>query len=231
MTKVNSLLKYAGDFSPNYDPRTIPDVAYVDAKFASINSALKFKGSIDGSTGTITAPASAEVGDTYYVTGAPAGGATFNAQTLRNGDAIIIGTAYTNSNSSGATFIVLEKNEDLATTAVAGLIQIATQAIANAGTDNAQAITALTLAGALANGLYTKKITATNPLLNTASGSCTWAIANTLNSADVVVQIIEVATNNVVLADINITSANITITFSSNANIAAGTYKVVAIGI
>lgn len=231
MTKVNSLLKYAGDFSPSYDARTIPDVAYVDSKVASISGALKLKGSIDGSTGTITAPSTGEVGDTYYVTGAPSNGATFHAQTLRNGDAIIIVTAYLNSNHTAAHFIELEKNDDVATTAVAGLIQIATQAIVNAGTDNAQAITALTLAGALVNGLYTKKLTATNPILNTASGVCTWTIPNTLNSADVIVQVVETATNNVILTDININSSNITVTFSSGVNITAGTYKVVVIGI
>jgi hypothetical protein len=231
MTKVNSLLKYSGDFSANYDPRTVPDVAYVDSKFASINSALKLKGSINGSTGTINAPVIGDIGDTYYVTGAPANGSAFYSQTLRNGDAIIVVTAYSGSSSTAANFIVLEKNDDVATTAIAGLIQIATQAIANAGTDNAQAITALTLAGALANGLYTKKLTANNPLLNTVSGACTWTIPNTLGSADMVVQVIESSTGNVVLTDINITSANITVTFSSSTNIAANSYKVVAIGI
>jgi len=230
MTKINSLLKYAQDYSANYDSRTVPDVAWVQAQIAALGSALKLKGALDGSTGTITAPASGVAGDTYYITGTPAGGATFMGATFRNGDAVVVSVAY-NANPTAANYIFIEKNEDLATTVIAGLIQIATQAIANAGTDNSQAITALTLAGVLANGLYTKKITATNPILNTVSGVCTWTIANTLNSGDVVVQIIEVSTGNVVWADIAVAAANITITFSSSANIAAGVYKAVGIGI
>jgi len=230
MTKVNSLLKYAQDFSASYDSRTVPDVAWVQNLVSSVGSALRLKGALDGSSGAITAPATGTVGDTYYVTGAPAGGATFMGTVFRTGDALIVTTAYS-SNPTVANFIFLEKNEDLATTAVAGLIQIATQAIANAGADNTQAITALTLAGVLANGVYVKKITATNPILNTASGVCTWAVTNTLATADLVVQLIEVATNNIVLADINITAATVTITINSSANIAAGTYKIIGIGI
>src|SRR6185437_2659921 len=230
MTKVNSLLKYAQDFSASYDSRTVPDVAWVQNLVSSVGSALRLKGALDGSSGAITAPATGTGGDTYYVTGAPAGGATFMGPVFRTWDALIVTTAYS-SNPTVANFIFLEKNEDLATTAVAGLIQIATQAIANAGADNTQAITALTLAGVLANGVYVKKITATNPILNTASGVCTWAVTNTLATADLVVQLIEVATNNIVLADINITAATVTITINSSANIAAGTYKIIGIGI
>jgi hypothetical protein len=231
MTKVNSLLKYAQDFAALFtDPRILADIGYVDAKVASLNSALRLKGILDGSTGVISAPASGAIGDTYYVTGAPLTGATFMGSLFRNGDAIIVSSAYSIS-PTVANFIFLEKNDDLASSLIAGIIQIATQAIANAGTDNAQAITALTLAGVLANGLYTKKLTASNPVLNIASGICTWQIPNTIVSADVIVQLIETATNNVVIADINITSANITITFSSSVNIAAGTFKMLAIGI
>ena len=230
MTKVNSLLKYAQDFSASYDSRTVPDVAWVQNLVSSVGSALRLKGALDGSTGAITAPATGAVGDTYYVTGAPAGGATFMGAVFRTGDAIIVTTAYS-SNPTAANYIFLEKNDDLATTTVAGLIQIATQAIASAGTDNTQAITALTLVGVLANGLYVKKITAANPILNTASGVCTWAVTNTLATADLIVQVIEVATNNVVFADINITAATVTITINSSANIPAGTYKIIGIGI
>lgn len=230
MTKVNSLLKYAGDFSASYDSRTVPDVAWVQALVNSLSSALRLKGALDGSSGALTAPASGVVGDTYYVTGAPAGGATFMGDTFRNGDAIVVSTAYSSA-PTAANYIFLEKNDDLATTAVAGLIQIATQVIANAGTDNTMAITALSLAGVLANGLYTKKITATNALLASASGICTWVIANTLATADLVIQVVEISTGNVVLADINITAGNITISFNSSIDIAAGTYKMVGIGI
>ncbi|HXA02024.1 MAG TPA: hypothetical protein VNW99_08550 [Cytophagaceae bacterium] len=231
MTKINSLLKYAEDFSSLFtDPLIIANVGYVDTKISALGSPLNLKGALDASSGAITAPATGAAGDTWYVTGAPIGGASFMGSTFRSGDAIVVCAAYPSS-PAAANFIFLEKNDDLATTAIAGLIQIATQAIVNTGTDNTQAVTALSLAGMLANGLYARKFSATNPLLNKVTNTCVWTITNTLGSMDVHVQIIEVATGLVVIAKTNITAANITVTFNSNGDIAAGTYKMVGIGI
>jgi hypothetical protein len=231
MTKVNSLLKYAEDFSSLFnDPLIIANVGYVDSRISALGSALNLKGSLDGSSGTVTAPVTGATGDTYYVTSAPIGGAAFMGSTFRNGDAIVVSAAYASS-PTAANFIFLEKNDDVASTAIVGLIQIATQAIVNAGTDNSQAVTALTLATLLANGLYTRKFSLTNPLLNKVSNTCVWTIANTLNSSDVHVQIIEISTGLVVIAKINIAPANITVTFNSSSDIAAGTYKAIVIGI
>jgi hypothetical protein len=231
MTKVNSLLKYAEDFSALFtDPRILADIGYVDARISALGSPLNLKGSLDGSTGTITAPATGAVGDTWYVTGAPIGGATMMGSTFRNGDAVVVSIAYASS-PTAANFIFLEKNDDVASTTIVGLIQIATQAIANAGTDNTQAITALTLATLLANGLYTRKFTSVNPLLLKVAGVCTWTIPNTLNSGDVHVQISEVATGLVVIAKMTLAPANITVAFNSGADIPAGTYRAIVIGI
>jgi hypothetical protein len=231
MTKVNSLLKYAEDFSSLFnDPLILANVGYVDSRISALGSLLNLKGGLDGSTGIITAPPTGAVGDSWYITGAPAGGATFMGFTFRNGDAIVVSLAYPSS-PTAANFIFLEKNDDLSSTTIAGLIQIATQAIANAGTDNTQAITALTLATLLANGLYTRKLTALNPLLLKVAGVCTWTFANTLNSADVHVQVSEVSTGLVVIAKINLGSGNITVSFNSSTDITAGTYKAIVIGI
>lgn len=231
MTKVNSLLKYADDFSEFFDPRTLVDQAYVDAKFASINSALKLKGTLDGATGTVAMPINGEIGDTYYITNAPSEGALFFTNEVRNGDAVVVIVPFQENNFHLENFLVIERHDDLATTAVAGLIKIATQAIANQGTDNAQAITALTLAGVLVNGMYTRKLTASNPLLTPVSKKCVWTIPNSFASPDVIVQVVESSTNDVVVAATNITSATITITFNSKNDIPAGTYKVIGIGI
>ena len=231
MTKVNSLLKYAEDFSSLFnDPLIIAHTGYVDAKISALGSPLILKGGLDGSTGAITAPPTGAVGDTWYVTGAPVGGATFMGSVFRNGDAIVVSVAYPSS-PTVANFTFLEKNDDVATTAIVGLIQIATQAIVNAGTDNSQAVTALTLATLLANGLYTRKFSLTNPFLTKVTNTCVWTIANTLNSSDVHVQIVEVSTGLVVVAKTNIAPANITVTFNSSTDIAAGTYKAIVIGI
>jgi hypothetical protein len=229
MTKIHSILKYSEDFASSFDARSVPDVAYVESMIAAIGSPLRLKGAIDGSSGSIAAPTSGALGDTYYVVNAVSNGSTFFGQGLRNGDAIIVVAAYVGS-PPASNFIVLEKNDDLATTSVAGLVQLATQAIANLGANNEMAITPATLAGFLVSNLYTKRQSVTNPLLNSVSGICNWQIGNTTGSADVIVQVMEASSNNVVWTDININAVNITISFASASSIAAGTYKAVLIG-
>lgn len=102
--------------------------------------------------------------------------------------------------------------------------------------DYSPSFDALTLASVgyvdtkFASAISAKKISVTNPQLVPSSGICTWQIPNTISS-DVVVQVSEVSSGNAVVTDINITAANITVTFNASANIVAGTYKVVAIGI
>ncbi len=232
MTKVNSVLKYAGDFTAllDADPSALVNAGWVQNKISSLGSALKLKGSIDGSTGAVTPSTTGAAGDTYYVTGAPIAGASFLGSSVRNGDALVVLTAYSSA-PTAANFLVLEKNDDLASTSIAGLIQIATQAIASSGSDNTQAITALTLAGVLSLGLYTKKLSVTNPVLIPSSGVCSWVIPNTFNSADIITQLLELATNSVGIADINITASTITVSINSTSNIAANSFKLVAVGI
>ena len=70
----------------------------------------------------------------------------------------------------------------------------------------------------------------TNPALTASSGICTWTISNTLNNADVICSVREVATGEEVFASVTYSSSNIVIKINSASNIAAGTYKAVIIG-
>lgn len=75
-----------------------------------------------------------------------------------------------------------------------------------------------------------KKLTATNPALTPSGGLCTWSITNSRGTADVLVQLQEVSTHEVVMADVLVTASTITIKIVSSSTIAAGTYKAIIIG-
>lgn len=74
------------------------------------------------------------------------------------------------------------------------------------------------------------KLTATNPALTPSGGVCTWSITNSLGNEDVIVQLKEASTNEVVMADVVITESTVTIKIVSSTTITAGTYKAVVIG-
>ena len=86
---------------------------------------------------------------------------------------------------------------------------------------------------AIATGLSvkTEKFTANNGALTPAGGVCTWEIANSIGSADVVVQIFRLADNVQVMAEVAIGASTITVKMNSAADIAANTYKAVVIGL
>lgn len=72
--------------------------------------------------------------------------------------------------------------------------------------------------------------TATNPALTASSGVCTWTISHNL-SKKITYSLIEVATNEEVMATTTVTNDNtLTIKIASKSNIAAGKYRVVIIG-
>ena len=75
-----------------------------------------------------------------------------------------------------------------------------------------------------------KKMTATNPALTASSGVCTWSITNSLGTADVVVNLYEVSTGDMVIAAVTATSGTITVKINSSSNVSAGVYKAVIIG-
>lgn len=84
--------------------------------------------------------------------------------------------------------------------------------------------------GAAKGATATQKLTATNPALTSTGGVCTWTISNTLATADVIVTLKEVSTNDEVEASVTTTSSNIVIKMNSTSNISANTYKAVIIG-
>ena len=71
----------------------------------------------------------------------------------------------------------------------------------------------------------------TNPALTASQGKCTWTITHNLNSQNIQVSIFDTSTNNTILFDSSITSANvISVELISTSNISAGSYKVIVSG-
>lgn len=78
-----------------------------------------------------------------------------------------------------------------------------------------------------------KKYTATNAAITASGGAYTWTITKATHgiSTPAVVQLYEVATNEMVMADVVIaTAGDVTITIVGSGTLAAGTYRVVIIG-
>lgn len=75
-----------------------------------------------------------------------------------------------------------------------------------------------------------QKLTATNPALTPSSGVCTWTITNTLATADVNVNLYELASGDKIVASITPSSLSIIIKINSTSAITAGAYKAVIIG-
>lgn len=75
------------------------------------------------------------------------------------------------------------------------------------------------------------KYTASNPALTASGNICTWTITHGLGNKYPLVQLYEISTGEMVIADITIVSASqLKVTINSDANIAAGTYQAVIIG-
>jgi hypothetical protein len=70
----------------------------------------------------------------------------------------------------------------------------------------------------------------TNPALTVSGGVCTWTATNPTNSTDLLVQIYRVSDGVEIKTQVKITSSTVTVSFNSNSNIAAGTYRAVLIG-
>ena len=85
---------------------------------------------------------------------------------------------------------------------------------------------------AVATALSAKveKLIATNPLLAPSGGVCTWTIANSLNTDDVVVMIKDTSTGEEVICEVIADSGNVTIKMNATENIALGKYKAIIIG-
>lgn len=128
----------------------------------------------------------------------------------------------------GSTYVEISSSPGQASESAAGIIEIATQAETNTGTDDTRAITPLKLA-TYTSGMA-KKFAVNNGTLTASSGVCTWTIANTIGSADVQVAIYQVASGAQVGAYVEVGASNVVVKFNSAANIAANTFKAVIIG-
>lgn len=128
----------------------------------------------------------------------------------------------------GTTYVEISSSPGQATESSAGIAEIATQSEVNTGTDDTRIVTPLKLA-TYTSGMA-KKFTANNTALTSSSGVCTWTITNSLNTADVLVQIFDISTSTQVVADVTTGASTITIKINSASNISADTYKAVIIG-
>lgn len=97
-----------------------------------------------------------------------------------------------------------------------------------AGTNTSQIATTAFVQNAIAG--YSITLVSTNPGLTPSGGLCVWTVSNTLNNADVLCSVREVATGEEVFASITYSARDIVIKINSATNIAADTYRVVIIG-
>ena len=129
---------------------------------------------------------------------------------------------------SGSTYVEISSSPAQATESTAGIAAIATQAECTTGSNDTKIVTPLKMATYMLG--TAKKVTATNPVLTSAGGVCTWSITNSLATADCGVWIYEVSTGAMVETDITVASATITVKINSASNISAGVYKAVIVG-
>lgn len=189
-------------------------------------------------------------GDYWHVTVA----GTVDSESFNIGD-VIVAKVDNASTSSKADWIRLEVNRDQATETVLGLVELATQAETNAGTNDTAAITPLKLAGRTATetrtgiaeiatqvetdaGTDDERIVTPlklKTLLDNRTGGyavdltpslSTYTVTHNLNTTDVIVEVIEVATGETVYTDVVRTGVN-TITVGFATAPASGQYRVI----
>ena len=112
--------------------------AYVDTEVASaLSSEMTYKGAYNAATNSPdldTSPSGVKKGDTYTVTAA----GTFFTTAVEVGDVLI---AEIDTATVEADWTIVNKNIDAASTTVAGIVELATTAEAETGTDTTRAVT------------------------------------------------------------------------------------------
>lgn len=196
--------------------------SYVDAL---VQSGVNIIGGIDCSTNP-DYPAAVS-GDAYYVTvDGKVGGAS--GVNVTAGDLIIAvaDNAGGDEAAVGASWITMERNIEYATETTPGYIQIATQAEADAGTDDTKALTPLKLATILtaldASGTYGGDV-------GLGDTTKVFVVNHGLDKTDVHVQIKDTTTLELVECDVVITDAN-NVTVSFNKAPALNEFRVVVQG-
>lgn len=180
--------------------------SYIDTNVAGLGN---LEGGWDASSGTFpvgsSPTAGTKKGDYWYVTVAgTTGGVAFNI-----GD-VIIAKIDNASTTLASDWIQLEVNRDQATETALGVVELATQAEVNAGTDDLRVITPLKLKTYLdsAVGGYAASVG------NGANTS--YALTHNLGTRDVIVLIYDTATYEQVYADVVMSSTTeVTVTFAT----------------
>lgn len=188
--------------------------AYVDAKVASVGN-LEGGFAAGSATDFPTGSGGTKKGDYWYVTSA----GTVHGVVLNIGD-VLIAALDLASPTDPSEWVFLESNRDQATETVMGVAEIATQAETNAGTDDQRIVTPLKLKTYIDNrtGGYAANVG--------NGGSTSFVVNHALNTTDVVVQVKDNSTSELVITDIVITDANnVTVSFSSAPATAA--YRVI----
>lgn len=126
----------------------------------------------------------------------------------------------------GTTYVEISSAPGQATESTAGIAAIATTAQVEAGTNDQTIITPAKLAAAI-SGMATTH-TYSNPALTVSSGVCTWTITNTYGPFSMWM-IKDASTGEEVVCDITHNSGNVVIKINSTSNIAANTYKAMAV--
>lgn len=174
--------------------------AYVDNK---TTGALVYVGGYNASTNTPdldSTPGAIPQGSTYTVTAS----GTFFTTDVQVGDMLIAEVA---NPSAEADWTIVNKNiDDIvdASETAKGIIEIATQAETNAGTDNTRAVTPLKL-----SSFYAAQESASGHSVSIGDGtSTTYNIAHSLNTTDVLVQTFYTATGEQCFTDVLRTSTS-----------------------
>jgi hypothetical protein len=132
-------------------------------------------------------------------------------------------TANANSIDIASTYAGQE-SIDTVGTITTGTWNGTTIAIANGGTG------ATTAAGARANLGAVTKYAVNNPALTATSGSVSWVVTHNLGTEDVIVQLKDISSKELVEVDVDITSTN-TVTLSwVSSGVVDDSYRVVVIG-
>lgn len=224
----------------NLSTSDIPDLSatYVATTLLGANSGVATLGA-DGKVPSSQLPSFVDdVIDAYIVSGATAlssgwlsatsGGSALTPETDKI-YVIVEAGAYENKTYrwSGSTYVEISASPGAASESAAGIIELATQAETNTGTDDTRAVTPLKLATLLSS----KKYSANNTSLTASGGICTWTVTHNLDNSNVAIHLYNVSTGEEVMFDRAITSSNVvTIKILSASNIAADTYKVVILG-
>lgn len=133
--------------------------------------------------------------------------------------------------SAAKTVTELNKKAPLASPTFTGTVTVPTAADGDNSTKAAStAFVQKTVLAATGGSL--KKEVYQNSSLTPVDGVCTWSINHTLATTDVICNITEVSTGNVVIMDKQATSSTVyTIKFNAAASVSANTYKAVLIGV